>query len=79
MMFVEQIREGQTVYGSDGEAIGTVEGLSGQLLRLSGPASSEEGPHHFLDLGLVASVEGDRITLLVPSGEAKERWSAESD
>lgn len=79
MMFVEQIREGQTVYGSDGEPIGTVEALSGQLLRLNGPDSSEEGAHHFIDLAFVASVEGERITLLVPSSEAKERWSAESD
>jgi hypothetical protein len=79
MMFVDQIREGQSVVGSDGEAVGTVESLAGQLLRLRGPADPGEGPHHFLDLAFVGGVDGDRIRLLIPAREAMERWSSESD
>lgn len=79
MMFVEQIREGMDIVGSDGAHVGTVDGLAGQLLKLkrSGPASG--GTHHFLDIALVVGVEDRTIKLLVPAAEARERWSNESD
>jgi len=74
-MFVEQIKEGQQVIGADGGHIGTIDGLSGQLLKLKKNDPESGGAHHYLDLGLVVSVEGDTIKLIVPAAEAKERWS----
>lgn len=79
MMFVEQIREGLEVVGSDGRPIGTVESIVGQLLRVKGTDPAGGGSRHFLDLAFVAEVDAKRVKLLVPSAEAKERWSAESD
>lgn len=75
MMFVEQIKEGQTVVGSDGAHVGTVDGLSGQLLKLKRNDPESGGSHHYLDIGLVVAVEGETIKLIVPAAEAKERWS----
>ena len=75
MMFVEQIKEGQKVVGSDGAHVGTVDGLSGQLLKLKKNDPESGGSHHYLDIGLVVAIEGDTIKLIVPAGEAKERWS----
>ena len=77
MMFVEQIKEGQKVVGSDGGPVGTVDGLNGQLLKLkkNDPESGSGGAHHYLDIGLIVAVEGDTLKLIVPAAEAKERWS----
>ena len=75
MMFVEQIKEGQIVIGSDGAHVGTVDGLNGQLLKLKKNDPESGGAHHYLDIGTVVSVEGDTIKLIVPAAEAKKRWS----
>ncbi|TAJ26681.1 MAG: DUF2171 domain-containing protein [Bosea sp. (in: a-proteobacteria)] len=79
MMFVEQIREGLQVVGSDERPIGTVEAIVGQLLRIRDGDPATEGSRHFLDLAFVVAVDGNRVRLLLPAAEAKERWSAESD
>lgn len=75
MMFVEQIKEGQHVIGADGGHVGTIDGLSGQLLKLKKNDPESGGAHHYLDLALVVGVEGDTIKLIVPAAEAKQRWS----
>ncbi len=79
MMFTEQIREGLEVVGSDGAHVGTVDGLSGTLLKLKKSDPSSEGTHHYLDIGLVVAIEGNNAKLLVPAEEAKQRWSAETE
>lgn len=75
MMFVEQIKEGQRVIGSDGAHVGTVDALSGQLIKLKKNDPGSGGAHHYLDLALVVALEDDTIKLIVPAAEAKERWS----
>jgi hypothetical protein len=79
MMFVDQIREGLEVVGSDRNHVGTVDALAGQLLKLTKGDPASGGTHHYLDLALVSGIEGNTITLLVPAAEARERWSEESD
>lgn len=75
MMFVDQVKEGQQVIGADGGHVGTIDGLSGQLLKLKKNDPESGGAHHYLDLALVVAVEGNTIKLIVPAAEAKERWS----
>lgn len=79
MMFVEQVREGLEIEGSDGVHVGTVDGLSGTLLKLKKSDPASGGTHHYLDIGLVVAIEGDTLKLLVPAAEARQRWSEESD
>jgi len=79
MVFVDQIREGLEIIGSDGMHVGSVDALVGQLLKLKKSDPAAGGTHHYLDLALVAGIEGDTIKLLVPAAEARERWSQESD
>lgn len=79
MMFVEQIKEGQRVIGSDGGHVGTVDALSGQLIKLKKNDPESGGAHHYIDLGLVIGIEGGTIKLIVPAAEAKERWSEATD
>jgi hypothetical protein len=75
MMFVGQIKDGQKVVGSDGGHVGTVDSLSGQLLKLKKNDPESGGAHHYLDIGLVVALDGDTLKLIVPAAEAKERWS----
>lgn len=75
MMFVQQIKEGQKVVGADGGHVGTVDSLSGQLLKLKKNDPESGGAHHYLDIGLVVAIDGDSIKLILPASEAKERWS----
>jgi hypothetical protein len=75
MMFIEQVREGLEIVGSDGVHVGTVDALSGTLLKLKKTDPSSGGVHHYLDIGLIVAIEGNTAKLLVPAVEAKQRWS----
>jgi hypothetical protein len=75
MIFIEQVREGLEILGSDGVHVGTVDALSGTLLKLKKSDPSSGGVRHYLDVGLVVAIEGNRAKLLVPAVKAKQRWS----
>ncbi len=49
MMFVEQIRDGQHVIGSDGGDVGTVDALSGQLIKLKRKDPASGGALHHIN------------------------------
>jgi hypothetical protein len=62
----DQIREHMEVIGADGAHVGTVDRVEGHRIKLTRADSGEgahEGHHHFVPLGLVADVEGDRVRL----------------
>ncbi len=61
-----EIREHMEVIGADGVHVGTVDGVEGgriKLTRVDGGQGRHKGHHHFIDLGLVAEVEGERVRL----------------
>jgi len=61
-----QIREHMEVIGADGVHVGTVDHVDGQRIKLTKADSGEgrhEGHHHYISLGLVAGVEGDKVRL----------------
>jgi hypothetical protein len=54
------------VIGADGVHIGTVDRVEGGRIKLTKADSGEghhRGHHHFIDLGLVADVEGQKVRL----------------
>jgi hypothetical protein len=60
------IREHMEVIGADGVHVGTVDKVEGNRIKLTKDGSGEgahEGHHHYLDIGLVAEVEGDQVRL----------------
>jgi hypothetical protein len=60
------IREHMEVIGADGVHVGTVDKVEGNRIKLTKDDSGEgghEGHHHYLDIGLVAEVEGDKVRL----------------
>ncbi|HEY6868523.1 MAG TPA: DUF2171 domain-containing protein [Novosphingobium sp.] len=69
----QKIREHMTVVGADGVRVGTVDGIEGDRIKLTknGPegesgagfGGGHAGHHHYLPLGLVASVDGQIVRL----------------
>jgi hypothetical protein len=61
-----RIKPHMEVIGADGVHIGTVDSVEGGRIKLAKADSGEghhKGHHHFIDLGLVAEVEGERVRL----------------
>lgn len=65
-MTSEKIVRHMEVIGADGVHIGTVDSVAGGRIRLAKRDSGEghhKDHHHFIDLGLVADVEGQKVRL----------------
>jgi hypothetical protein len=66
------IKEHMEVIGADGVHVGTVDHVEGDRIKLTkkdsgaqieGAQGAHEGHHHYISLGLVAEVEGDKVRL----------------
>jgi hypothetical protein len=54
------------VIGADGVYVGTIDRIEGQRIKLTKQDSGEgshKGHHHYVSLGLVADIEGDKVRL----------------
>jgi len=63
---MREIKEHMEVIGADGVHIGTVDRIEGNRIKLTKKDSGEgshKGHHHFIDKGLVADVEGNKVRL----------------
>ena len=63
---MREIKEHMEVIGADGVHIGTVDKIEGDRIKLTkkdSGESSHKGHHHFIDKGLVADIEGDKVRL----------------
>jgi hypothetical protein len=61
-----RVKEHMEVIGADGVHIGTVDRVENGRIKLTRADSGEghhKGHHHFIDLGLVAEVEGPKVRL----------------
>jgi hypothetical protein len=61
-----RVKEHMDVIGADGVHIGTVDRVEKNRIKLAKGGSGEgrhKGHHHFIDLGLVADVEGQAVRL----------------
>ena len=62
----DRVRQHMEVIGADGVHIGTVDRVENGKIRLMKSDSGEghhKGHYHFIDLGLVADVEGQKVRL----------------
>jgi hypothetical protein len=62
---VSEIKEHMKVIGKDGAAVGTVDRVEGNRIKLTkkDSAGTHQGHHHYVDLKLVGAVEGDIVKL----------------
>ncbi len=61
-----RVKQHMQVIGADGVHIGTVDRVENGKIKLTKADSGEghhKGHHHFIDLGLVADVEGQKVRL----------------
>ena len=66
MAGVSGIKEHMEVIGADGVHVGTVDRVEGGKIKLTKKDSGEgshKGHHHFIDGGLIAEVEGNKVRL----------------
>ena len=62
----DSIKEHMEVIGADGVHVGTVDRVDGNRIKHTKAHSgqgSHEGHHHYISVGLVAAVEGDKVRL----------------
>lgn len=81
MADLSQIEEHAEVIGADGVHVGTVDKIEGNRIKLTKADSgqgSHEGHHHFIDGGLVASVE-DGTVRLSANGDVAVSMESEED
>lgn len=60
------IKEDMEVIGADGVHVWTVDKVEGNRIKLTKKDSGEgshKGHHHYIDWGLIAEVEGDKVRL----------------
>ena len=66
MADVSRIKEHMEVIGADGVHVGTVDHIDGERIKLTKADSgqgSHSGHHHYISVGLIAEVEGDKVRL----------------
>ena len=73
------IKEHMEVIGADGVHLGTVDHVAGDRIKLTkkdsgaqieGVDGAHAGHHHYISLGLVAEVEGDKVRLSATGANA---------
>lgn len=82
MSATDSIREHMEVIGADGVHVGTVDKVDGGRIKLTKRDSgqgSHEGHHHYISLGLVAAVEGDKVRLSANGDVAVQFEEEEGD
>jgi hypothetical protein len=62
MADLKSIPEHAEVIGADGVHVGTVDHVDGNRLKLTKQDSGDQR-HHYIDAGLIAEVEGNRVRL----------------
>ena len=60
-----KIKEHMEVIGADGVHVGTVDRVEGNRIKLkkSDSFGHHEGHHHYIEMGFVADVEGNKVRL----------------
>jgi hypothetical protein len=82
MAGTDDIRDGMEVIGADGVHVGTVDRVEDKRIKLTRKDSGEgshEGHHHYLSIGLVAEVEGDKVRLAAKADVAVTLFEEEEE
>ena len=61
----DKVRENMDVIGADGVHVGTVDRVEANRIKLkkSDSFGKHEGHHHYIEMGFVAGVEGEKVRL----------------
>ena len=70
-----QINEHMEVVGTDGEHVGTVDGVEGNQIKLTKSDEDAGGEHHFIPFSAISEV-ADVVTLTDTAESAKADWQS---
>lgn len=79
MSALSKVKEHMEVIGADGVHLGTVDRVEGNRIKLTKKDSGEgshKGHHHYIEGGLIADIEGDKVRL---SANADVAFSLEEE
>lgn len=76
MINASEVREHMSVVGSDGAHVGTVDHCENDRIKLAKNDPASGGQHHYLMLGDVDRVDGDKLCLKYSAKEAMQRWQS---
>lgn len=74
MTDTSQIKEHMEVVGSDGQHVGTVDGVENDTIKLA-KNDSVDGAHHFVPLNCVETVDGDTVRLSRSAEDITAAWT----
>jgi hypothetical protein len=66
LMQADKLKEHMEVIGADGVHVGTIDRVENNRINLTKADSGQgqhKGHHHFVDVGLVSEIEGDKVRL----------------
>src|SRR5579871_5123846 len=70
-MTQQNIKDNMEVIGADGVHVGTVDHVDGERIKLTkADSGAHAGHHHYISIGLVAEVEGDKVRLSATGANA---------
>ena len=73
-----QINEHMEVVGTDGEHVGTVDGIEGNQIKLTKSDEDAGGEHHFIPFSAISEVT-DVVMLNDTAEGAKSNWQSEQE
>ena len=71
---MSQIAEHMEVISADGAHVGAVDHVQGDRIKLTRKDPGAGGKHHYVSVGLIAGVEGDKVRLSVSSQNVTSLW-----
>ncbi|WP_426957887.1 DUF2171 domain-containing protein [Muricoccus radiodurans] len=73
-----EIQDHMPVIASDGQPIGTVDGVEGDFIKLTKTDPASGGEHRYIPLTTVAGLDGGVVRLSMPSGQAAQALVTET-
>ena len=70
-----EIREHMKVVGSDGQHVGTVDGIEGSRIKLTKSDPAAQGKHQYIELSEVGQIKDGEVCLSKKAEEAKKRFN----
>ncbi|MES2498548.1 MAG: DUF2171 domain-containing protein [Pseudomonadota bacterium] len=71
MTDLSQIKEHMDIIGADGVHVGTVDKVDGDRIKMTkADSGSHSDHHHYVSIGLVAGIEGDKVRLSANAANA---------
>jgi len=71
MVDLSQLKEHMEIIGADGVHVGTIDKVDGDRIKMTkADSGSHDSHHHYLSIGLVADIEGDKVRLSANASSA---------